>query len=401
MGSFEDLTNKRFGKLLIVSRADNNKHGQAMWLCKCDCGNEKILTSSNLNSGKTRSCGCQHKNVKDLVGNRFGILEVEEYLGNSKWKCKCDCGNKKITNTSNLKNGKTWNCGCKHRNTKDLTGNKYGMLEVIEQSKSKNEKTAWLCRCDCGNERVVKTSNLKNNTNLSCGCQNKYKFKDLTNQKFGRYLAINKVEDDKNNNTRWLCKCECGNERVVYTRSLITGESKSCGCLRKEMSSNRGKYKKPNTYIFFDDYIEVCTRSNEKFLIDKEDFYIIENRSCYIDKNYVRFNRKTLSRIIMDCPDDKVVDHINHDTLDNRKSNLRIVTHQQNMLNSSVNKNNTSGVKGVSWNKKYKKWNANIGFNGKNIYLGCYNDFEDAVKVREEAEIKYHGEFRNTSQPVL
>lgn len=345
MGSFEDLTNQKFGMLTAI-KYSGNKNRKSIWLCRCECGEEKNVRKDKLKAGRTKSCGCQKKFI-------------------------------------------------------DLTGNKYGMLEVIERVEYENNSTTWLCKCDCGNERVAVSKALKNGTVWHCGCKITNKLRDLTGKRFGRYLVIKRAENDKNNNVRWLCKCDCGNERVVYARSLITGESKSCGCLKDEiLLSSRSQYKKPNTYIFFDDYIEVCTKNNEKFLIDKEDFYIIENRSCYIDKKYVRMGNKTLSRIIMDCPKNKVVDHINHDTLDNRKSNLRIVTHQQNMFNSSVNKNNTSGVKGVYYNKANQKWKAIIGFNNEKINLGYYNNFKDAVKAREKAEIKYHGEFRNTSQPV-
>lgn len=66
-------------------------------------------------------------------------------------------------------------------------------------------------------------------------------FKDLTGQKFGRLTVIKRVENDKNGNSQWLCKCECGNEKIVRTNTLKRSESTSCGCLRNE------KVKKANT----------------------------------------------------------------------------------------------------------------------------------------------------------
>jgi hypothetical protein len=73
--------------------------------------------------------------------------------------------------------------------------------------------------------------------------------------------------------------------------------------------------------------------------------------------------------------------------------NLRVATQQENMRNRKMSSNNTSGHRGVSYDKRNKKWLAYIGHNHKHINLGMYNNFGDAVKAREEAEEKYFGEF--------
>ncbi len=83
------------------------------------------------------------------------------------------------------------------------------------------------------------------------------------------------------------------------------------------------------------------------------------------------------------------IDHINHDKTDNRIENLREVTRAENQKNLPVFKNNTSGVPGVSWSKSSKKWQANIKTEGKVIYLGLFQDKNEAIKAREEAKIKY------------
>jgi len=74
------------------------------------------------------------------------------------------------------------------------------------------------------------------------------------------------------------------------------------------------------------------------------------------------------------------VDHINRNRLDNRKCNLRICTNQENSINSKISKKNTSGYKGVYWDKRRNKWIANITAFGKNIYLGSFKDKKDAAK---------------------
>lgn len=96
-----------------------------------------------------------------------------------------------------------------------------------------------------------------------------------------------------------------------------------------------------------------------------------------------------MHRFIMNFPKGKYVDHINHNTLDNRKCNLRICNNADNIRNGKIRTNNKSGHTGVSLNKTKTKWEANIKVNYKSIYLGVYSNIEDAIKARKEAEKKY------------
>ena len=96
----------------------------------------------------------------------------------------------------------------------------------------------------------------------------------------------------------------------------------------------------------------------------------------------------------MGTPDIKYdVDHINHDLLDNRKSNLRVTTKSQNQMNNKLAKNNTSGVTGVSYCKESGKWVSYIHLYNKRITLGYFIDFDDAVKARLNAEDEYFKEY--------
>jgi len=94
-----------------------------------------------------------------------------------------------------------------------------------------------------------------------------------------------------------------------------------------------------------------------------------------------------------------VIDHINGNTLDNRKDNLRICTHSQNLTNVGKKSNNTSGYKGVSWNKSHGKWQSQICVNGKTTYLGHFNDKLKAAKAYDDAALKHHGEFARLNFP--
>ena len=86
-------------------------------------------------------------------------------------------------------------------------------------------------------------------------------------------------------------------------------------------------------------------------------------------------------------------DHINQDKLDNRRSNLRECTPAQNNMNRGVQKNNTSGFKGVSWHKTNKKWYARIRIDRRRKHLGCFVSKEAAAVTYNNAALIYHGEF--------
>lgn len=96
-----------------------------------------------------------------------------------------------------------------------------------------------------------------------------------------------------------------------------------------------------------------------------------------------------LHRFLMNAPKGKYVDHINHNTLDNRRSNLRIVSNSTNLRNGNLRKNNKSGHPGVSYDKSRNKWYARIKVMYKEIHLGRFPTIDDAVNARKLAEIKY------------
>lgn len=104
---FKDRTNIKYGKLTALEYL-----GKSMWRCKCDCGNEKIVYGGHLENGHTKSCGCYRPPRINLAGQKFGRLTVQEWAGNGKWQCLCECGNVVLVQTNNLKNGNTQSCGC-------------------------------------------------------------------------------------------------------------------------------------------------------------------------------------------------------------------------------------------------------------------------------------------------
>ena len=90
-----------------------------------------------------------------------------------------------------------------------------------------------------------------------------------------------------------------------------------------------------------------------------------------------------------------VMDHIDGNRANNKISNLRVATLNQNQWNSAVANHNTSGLKGVTWKKDTKKWAAQLQYNGKKIWLGVYDDKHDAHQAYMKAAAEYFGEFAN------
>lgn len=153
-----------------------------------------------------------------------------------------------------------------------------------------------------------------------------------------------------------------------------------------------------NLYEIYDTYVIGYTNNtNQAFYIDIEDYESIKDMGWYERKDgYIecKLNQKhiRLHRHILNADKDKVVDHINQDKKDNRKQNLRAVTQQQNLFNRGVNKNNKINVKGVYLSKQ-GKYVAHIVINYKRIHLGTFSNIEDAIYARQQAELKYFGEY--------
>ena len=190
MGKVIDLVGNRYGALVVLSRApkpEGSKSTSAFWLCQCDCGNTKVISGNVLKQGKARSCGCltskllTESHSEDLTGQRFGNLVVvsraarpDDLVSNGAyWLCKCDCGKEKIIMGKSLRQGKTKSCGCHLYQIEDITGQRFGKLTVVAQDKPRSGEgngTYWHCVCDCGQHKSVQKSNLLGGNVKSCGC---------------------------------------------------------------------------------------------------------------------------------------------------------------------------------------------------------------------------------------
>lgn len=277
---------------------------------------------------------------------------------------------------------------------KDLTGQKFGRLTVLERAESKNGRTYWKCRCDCGEEVNVIASNLLRGNTKSCGCftveyANKNKYKDLSGKKFGKLLVLRRSRI-KNRCSYWMCRCECGTEKEISMVALRNGQ-KSCGCSAYDFAKDKiigNEYMVDENNV-----VHVKLRSGEEMLCDIEDWDKLKEYTWRINKN--GYAAAPINRIqkrfhvqIMGKKNGYVIDHIDQNKLNNQKRNLRFVTKSGNAANSKLSKNNTSGIKGVQRTKS-GRWIARLMINGKNICLGTYDTIEEAEEARRKGEEKY------------
>jgi hypothetical protein len=222
--------------------------------------------------------------------------------------------------------------------------------------------------------------------------------KDISNQKFGKLLAIEPVGSDGHGNVQWKCLCDCGKELIVRGNSLRNGTTRSCGCLQRETASRN--LRKNNLYHLFEDYgVGYTTNTNQIFYFDIEDFEIIKN-FCWVenDQGYIVANPRNgkssyirMHRLVTNNQY-KIVDHIDCNKKNNRKNNLRPATRQTNNINRcNGNINNKIGVKGVGMlsNGRY------IGRISKNKkeYLKCFDDIKEAIAWRKSMEEQLYGEY--------
>ena len=262
-----NLHGKVIGRLTVLKKINNDRHGNVRWRCQCSCGKITTPRASDLYAGKVSSCGCQaiERSVEackiNLQGKTFGRLTVisesskRDSSGNVYWHCLCECGAKKVVAGRLLRNGDVVSCGCYQKEIAgkyqqyDLTGMKFGRLTVIQLSHTdKTFGSFWHCQCQCGNRHIVRQNSLVTGATRSCGCLNhdtEQRRSDLKGQTFGRlkvlaYAGAIESGDGGALDATWLCRCQCDTEKVIRSRCLKDGSTLSCGCYIREQSTTHG-----------------------------------------------------------------------------------------------------------------------------------------------------------------
>lgn len=141
----------------------------------------------------------------------------------------------------------------------DLTGQRFGKLAVLEPCENIHGRTAWLCKCDCGKITKVITKSLRDGNTKSCGCLqkeivSKQFSRDLSQQRFGKLVAIKPTKERKHGSIVWECQCDCGNIHYVSAELLLSGKSQSCGCLKSKGNAKIKQILEKNNILFIPEY---------------------------------------------------------------------------------------------------------------------------------------------------
>lgn len=239
--------------------------------------------------------------------------------------------------------------------------------------------------------------------------------KDLTGQRFGRLVVVGPAEPRCQKAT-WKCVCDCGNTTESISNNLLRGRSTSCGCYRRERTIECVK-KPPNEYVLLDDgKTAKLTLTGQGgvvrgyTLVDVADLaLVLQYRWCWRRSGrggayaaaYVPGGTPRLQSMHQMLLRDQLQagyegDHRSGDTLDNRRENLRVATHQQNCFNKTRSTKNTTGYKGLQ--RTRYGWTASIKAEGKNHHLGTFPTPETAALAHNEAAVRLHGEFAHLNE---
>jgi hypothetical protein len=264
----KNLSGMVFG--LLTAKEVYSKNGKRYWKCVCACTPNVLhdVPQQSLKKGYMTSCGCRAEKPKGnpgkkYIGKRFGklaVIDVEivymDWKYNSKqkiWHCNCDCGGFVKVRTDLLTMGRKTSCGCEQETDSstplkegeryhDLTGIRFGLLVVKHESEERSASGGmiWNCICDCGNEISVRALSLRHRNTKSCGCLSSLKEEEhYIGQRFDRLVVIAKGNKTEFGHQKWICRCDCGNEKEIIGFNL--GDSKgeyrtrSCGCYSIEV----------------------------------------------------------------------------------------------------------------------------------------------------------------------
>lgn len=235
------------------------------------------------NMNKINLVGQKFGKLTIISASSSVLLGIKNPKKVGRWLCKCDCGQKKIATTTALKAGDVGSCGC----VKGLINQAFGKLTVISKAptiiRDGRKFGAWNCDCSCGKTSIVRTECLKNGTVTSCGCSVKmFKAELAIGQKFNRLTVVAKSSDIKYKQTVWECLCDCGNLKDVITRELMSGRIKSCGCFKAEKSKINGLLGADKVRKYSP--VEASARriwNNYKSDISFEDFMTVTQLPCH------------------------------------------------------------------------------------------------------------------------
>jgi hypothetical protein len=210
-------------------------------------------------------------------------------------------------------------------------------------------------------------------------------FVDLRGQKFGRLTVISRAETDEVRKARFLCRCECGSEKIILAGSLTSGRTRSCGCLARELSSQRSKTHGETTgtkiTVEYRAYLEAKKRCNNPNT--KEYKWYGARGIEFLFPSY---------EIFLEHLGRKPDPSFSLDRMDSDKhyepGNVRWAGATTQRLNQGLRSDNRSGFRGVVLHRG--RWEAYISLNHSRKFLGCFNTAEDAAVAYDRAALELH-----------
>ncbi len=199
----------------------------------------------------------------------------------------------------------------------NIVGKRFGKLVAIEKAKTINKDICYLCKCDCGESKIIRSKSLRTGESKSCGCSkgemiSKKHLADLAGKKFGMLTAINRIGVHKGTKKpTWICRCDCGNEKIIPSHSLMNGLAKSCGCNQYKLGKDNPRWKGGKQMNKFG-YILIYDPENKK---SNKTGYTLEHRYIMSQK---------MGRALLK---NETVHHKNGNRSDNRIENLELWSH--------------------------------------------------------------------------
>lgn len=261
----------------------------------------------------------------------------------------------------------------------DLTGRKVGLLTVESKVSSDGtaEGTFWEAVCYCGGKITLNHKVVTGKKKLNCGCG--VRKVGLKGKRYGLLTVTDEtMRKDFAGKRVLVCTCDCGTKDYsVRFNNLTSGNTTSCGC-------QYGTHKMSHTRTY--QIWEAMKRRCRPDL--KEQFPYHAGKGITYCDEWSKF--ENFFADMGECPDGLSLDRI--DVNGNYcPENCRWATNSLQGYNKGLDPNNTSGKSGVSFYKSQGKWSAEIHVNNDHIRLGMFVNYEDAVRAREEAELRYYG----------
>lgn len=202
------------------------------------------------------------------------------------------------------------------------------------------------------------------------------------------YLTLINIVGIKNRVFIGKFLCKCGKEKELSISSIIKEHIKSCGCLHKESAKQRAKHNMHNS-IIYKRWSSMKARCNRESDVNYKNYGARGITYCSDWENFINFYFDMKEGFHPSLEIDRIDVNGNYN-----KDNCRWVTHNENNFNKTLQSNNVSGKTGVSWLKSNCCWRAYISINKRQVLLGYFDNYDDAVKAREEGELKYYGYLR-------